>query len=206
MRMARCYTTRERQASIQPLCNGLRKTTIPSSDRVSASWKFQVLARGGTGSFEVRVCGPSRDATASTCRVSNTAPHHSAAQAHLCDPFPPPSQSRPTESLLFYSFLHRPASAAIVPTPSPLGQAIRISTRKGSMLADQIETHTRCRYGIYHDSNYIRCVGRYVSFVEEAMGLQISLQLLYNHHHQRQTPRSLMQVCKRNPEIPMRSI
>lgn len=50
------------------------------------------------------------------------------------------------------------------------------------MLADQIETHARCRYGTYHD--YIRCVGRYVSFVEEAMGLQVSLQLLYNHHHQ----------------------
>jgi hypothetical protein len=75
-----------------------------------------------------------------------------------------------------------------------LGQAIRISTRKSSMLADQIETHTRCRYGTYHDSKYIRCVGRYVSFVEETMGLQVSLQLLCNHHHQRQTPRSLMQV------------
>jgi hypothetical protein len=132
------------------------------------------------------LCGPSRDATASTCRVSNTAPHHSAAQAHLCDPFSPPSQSRPTESLLFYSFLHK-GHAAIVPhhlTLPHLGQAIRISTRKGSMLADQIETHTRCRYGTYHDSNYIRCVGRYVSFVE-AWDYKLVFNS-YNHHHQRQ--------------------
>ena len=70
------------------------------------------------------------------------------------------------------------------------------------MLADQIETHTRCRYGTYHDSNYIRCVGRYVSFVE-AMGLQVSLQLLQSPPPT-STPRSLMQVRKRNPEIPMR--
>ena len=51
-------------------------------------------------------------------------------------------------------------SAAIVPTPShpsPLNQAIRISTRKGSMIADQIETHPRCRYGTN------RCIGQYVS-------------------------------------------
>lgn len=102
MRMARCYTTRERQASIQPLCNGLRKTTIPSSDRVSASWKFQVLARGGTGSFEVRVCVAR--AVTQQLRVSNTAPHHSAAQAHLCDPISPSQPVTPygiTALLLF---------------------------------------------------------------------------------------------------------
>ena len=66
------------------------------------------------------------------------------------------------------------------------------------MLADQIETHPRCRYGTN------RCIGQYVSFIEEAMELQVNLQLLHNHHHQRQCHASLMQVRKQNPEIPMR--
>ena len=72
------------------------------------------------------------------------------------------------------------------------------------MLSDQIESHTRYRYGKYHDPNYTRCVERYVSFVEEAMGLQVNHQLLYNHDHQRQCHAPPMQVRKRNPEIPMR--
>jgi len=76
-------------------------------------------------------------------------PHHSAAQAHLCDPSQP----------LFYSFTLFCIGQVRPLFPHHLhllGQAIRISTRKGSMLADlQVRNN--------HDSKHIRCVGRRVS-------------------------------------------
>lgn len=128
--------------------------------------------------------GPTRDATASTCRVSNTAPHHSAAQAL------PPSQSRPTESLspaeaqekgqvrpLFPHHLTHPH--LVKPSGSPPGRVPCLRIRLRRIHAAGTEYH---------------CIGQYVSFIEEAMGLQVNLQLLHHHHHQRQCHASLMQV------------
>ena len=127
------------------------------------------------------LCGPSRDATASTCRVSNTAPHHSAAQAHLCDPFPPPSQSSPTESLLFYSFLHKPLfhtiSAYLVkPSGSPPGRVpcLRIRLRR---------THAAGTEHIMTPTISAVLGGTYL------LSRQWDYKSVfnsYNHHHQRQ--------------------
>ena len=113
MRMTRCYPRESVKLAFSRCATGCARRRSreapPSSDstRVSAPWKFQVLARGGTGSFEVRVCV-----------ARNSMPRLKHGPPPLCSPGPflrpiSPSQPvTPTESLLFYSSLHRPRRKA----------------------------------------------------------------------------------------------